>query len=176
MANAVTSVLSFAMMIAVIFAVLNGVLKLTSDAAETQAAVSRDAAQSSLGSLSMISATATPDGGATNVDITIFNEGSLSYSQWSDWDVNISYTNLSGTIKLESDPYRQNLVDGTWSLQGVYMDAGQATTELLEPSVFNPNEYLVIRMRLDEGTKSGSDGWIVVTPEDGVSASVFFDA
>jgi len=92
MASAVTSVLSFAMMIAVIFAVLNGVLKLTNDAAETQAAVHRDASDAALGSLAVIGATATADAGATNVDITIHNNGDISYSQFKDWNVNVRYT------------------------------------------------------------------------------------
>ncbi len=45
MANAVTSVLSFAMMIAVIFALINGVMDLANDSAETQTATQRDAAE-----------------------------------------------------------------------------------------------------------------------------------
>ena len=176
MSNVITSVISFAMMLAVIFSVLNGVLKLTNESAETQTALRRDAAVAALGSLTVIGATATPDAGATNVDITMFNEGDLSYAQFKKWDVNISYTNGAGEMVLTRIPYRETLVDGTWSLEGVYMDSGRITAEFLEPSVFNPNEYMVIRVRLGDAALPGTRGWAVVTPEDGISTSVFFDA
>jgi len=176
MSNVITSVISFAMMLAVIFSVLNGVLKLTNESAETQTALHRDAAAAALGSLTVIGATATPDAGATNVDITMFNEGDLSYAQFKKWDVNISYTNGAGEMVLTRIPYRETLVDGTWSLEGVYMDSGRITAEFLEPSVFNPSEYMVIRVRLGDAALPGTRGWAVVTPEDGISTSVFFDA
>ena len=150
MSNVVTSVISFAMMIAVIFSVLTGVLKLTHDSAESQTSLRRDAASAALGFLSVVGATSTPDGGATNVDITILNEGGLSYSQFKDWDVNISYTNGSGNTILTRVPYAETLGDGTWSLEGMYMDSGRGTGELLEPSVFNPSEYMVLRVRLGD--------------------------
>lgn len=176
MANAVTSVLSFALMLSVIFSVLSGVVKLTNDSAETQTASQRAAAEAALGSLSVVGAVATPDAGATNVDITILNEGGLSYSQFQHWDVQVSYTNGSGDVVLSSLPYAETLADGTWSLEGVYLDAGRSIGELMEPSVVNPEEYMVLRIRLDDGALSGTQGWAVVTPEDGNSVSVFFDA
>ena len=176
MSNVITSVISFAMMITVIFSVLNGVLKLTNESAETQTALHREAAAAALGALSVVGATATPDAGATNVDITIHNEGDLSYSQFKKWDVNVSYINGAGETVLTRIPYAERLADGTWSLEGVYMDSGRSTGELLEPSVFNPNEYMVLRLRLGDAALTGTRGWAVVTPEDGISASVFFDA
>ena len=176
MATAVTSVLSFALMIAVIISVLSGALKLTSDSAETQSATQRAAAEAALGLLSIIDAVVTHDAGATNVDITILNEGELSYSQFKDWNVNINYTNGSGDMVLTSLYYAETLADGTWSVEGLYMDAERSSPELIEPSVVNPGEYLVLRVRLGDGALSGTRGWAVVTPEDGISASVFFDA
>lgn len=176
MANAVTSVLSFALMLSVIFAVLTSVLKLTSGAAETQSAIQRAAAEAALGSLTVIGAVATDDAGATNVDITILNEGALSYSQFKDWTVNINYTNGAGDTVFRFLPYAETLVDGTWTVEGLYMDAARSVAELIEPSVVNPQEYLVVRVRLGDGTLAGTRGWAVVTPEDGIPTSVFFDA
>lgn len=176
MATALTSLLSFALMISVIFSVLSGALKLNSDSAETQTASQRAAAEAALGSLTVVGAVAVNDAGATNVDITILNEGGLSYSQFKDWSVNVSYTNGSGNTILSSLPYAETLADGTWSIQGLYLDAERSSPELIEPSVVNPGEYLVLRIRLGDGTLSGTLGWAVVTPEDGISASVFFDA
>lgn len=163
-------------MLTVIFSVLSGAIKLTGETAETQTAMQRAAAIAVLGSLTVVDAVATHDAGATNVDITILNEGGLSYSQFQNWDVNINYTNGSGDTVLDSLPYAETLVDGTWSIEGLYLDAGRSSPELIEPSVLNPREYLVLRVRLGDGALPGTRGWAVVTPEDGISASVFFDA
>ena len=176
MANAVTSVLSFALMIVVIFSAISGFVNLTNDSAETRTALQRVNAEAALGSLSVVGAVATPDAGATNLDITIFNGGEISYSQFEDWSVNVSYTNGSGDTVLSSLLYTETLADGAWSLEGVYLDAGRSVEELTEPSVVNPAEYMVLRVRLAAGALSGTRGWAVVTPEDGISASVFFDA
>jgi hypothetical protein len=176
LANTVTSLLSFIVMLAVTFAVLGDVLPRARAPLDSNAAINRADAEASMGALAAVGAVATEDGGGATVDITILNEGNLSYANFEDWDINIRYTNAAGTLATRWFPYASAVQDDRWTTNGLYLDEGAATGESLEPGVLNPLEYAVLRVRIADGTLAGTRGWAVVTPPAGSPASVFFDA
>lgn len=64
-------------------------------------------------------------------------------------------------------PYASILADNTWTIESIAVD-------YRNPGILDPGEQMTIAIRLDPRAVTGSNRWIVLTTETGVSYSVYF--
>ncbi len=174
MSTAVTFLISFTVVLFAVFTAFGGMFTVLGTTGETQKwhlgyiyAVSRS-------DVVAVAATSTTSGGHTDVDVTLANRGELSYALFSEWDVNVHYTDAEGTERSVWLPYSASLSDGKWTVAQLYLDADAAIPEVLEPGLLNPEEEALFRLRLAPSALAGTAGWVVITPPEGSSSSISF--
>lgn len=110
------------------------------------------------------------------VDVTIRNSGQTSLRDFSNWDVIMQYYDNSGIYYEKWIPYTSNPVPGNnqWTVVGIYTDAGASTAEVYQPDIFDPSEYMKLRVILSPAPKSSSTKLVVIGTVNGVSVSSNF--
>ena len=121
-----------------------------------------------------IATAVTGDAEGSTVDITLNNEGKLSYADFDHWDVNLEYVNQSGQIERRWLPYSSEVSDDAWTVQGIYLVASLLTDEVVDKGVLNASEEIVLRLRVTPPMQSGSTARAVLTPTKGGPTSIFF--
>ncbi|NQU96168.1 MAG: hypothetical protein HQ548_00805 [Chloroflexi bacterium] len=175
MSTAVTSLISLVVMLVIAFTALGSVFTvmdatgdtLTAQNERTHIVLRSDVAASA-------AATSTRLDGHSDVDVTLANQGDLSYALFSRWDVTAHYTHIDGTNESVWAPYTTTLADDSWIVQQIYLDAAASTAEVLEPGLLNPEEEALFRIRLAPPAEPGTTGWITVTPPEGPPTNISF--
>ena len=175
MSTAVTSLISLVVMLVIAFTALGSVFTVMDATGDTLAAQNErthivlrsDVAASA-------AATSTRLDGHSDVDVTLANQGDLSYALFSKWDVTAHYTHIDGTNESVWAPYTTTLADDSWIVQQIYLDAAASTAEVLEPGLLNPEEEALFRIRLAPPAEPGTTGWITVTPPEGPPTNISF--
>lgn len=119
-------------------------------------------------------AATTGDASGTIVDVTLRNEGNISYADFEQWDVIVHYVDDTGGLGIRWLPYSSSISDNTWTVKGIYLVASEFTDEVVDPDVLNAGEEIVVRLRVTPPMQSGSTGRVVLTPTRGQPASIFF--
>jgi hypothetical protein len=104
------------------------------------------------------------------------NRGRSKYpsAAFTGWEVVVRYTDTNSTDQLEYMPYSATLQEGFWSLNEIYLDEPSLAAEVYEPGIFNPEEEMVITVRLSELLGAGATGMATVTTPEGGRSTVFF--
>lgn len=174
MESLAVGLISFAVMLNVIATTIGGALT-AQDLAGDATRANAERAYAVLDSNLTASAEASQGAGYTDVDVTVVNEGSHSYSQYAKWDVIVHYTPAGSGLRAVRLPYSTTLSTNTWTVLQVYLDAEVLATEILEPGVFNPEEEAVFRVRLDPAVELNTTGRVIVVPPEGLPLSAAFD-
>lgn len=61
-----------------------------------------------------------------------------------------------------------------WTVEGIYLDAGGSVVEVFEPGIFNPDEEMVIQVKIDPAVGGGTTNMVTLSTPNGVSASAAF--
>jgi hypothetical protein len=109
-------------------------------------------------------------------DITIKNSGQTPLADFDAWDVIVQYSLPSGAFQVTRLTYIATPPpgDNQWTVTGIFINAGAGTPEVFQPKILDPNEEMVIRIRLLPAPPVTGDRLITITTPNGVSTSGMF--
>ena len=100
-----------------------------------------------------------------NITLRLRNDGQTVVADWARMDVVVQYFSESGTRYARWVPYTSGaLQSNTWTLVNIESDG-------FEPGVLNPGEIAEIRIRINPLMGAGTNAWVVVSTENGVTVS-----
>ncbi len=110
------------------------------------------------------------------VDVTVKNAGSKSLEDFSAWDVLSEYYDAGGVYYTTSLTYTTAASPGDdeWTVTGIYLDASGSVAEVFQPNVFNPEEEMVVRLKLSPAARTSSQNLLVIGTPNGVSVSTMY--
>lgn len=110
------------------------------------------------------------------VDITLQNTGQVHLGSFSAWDVFVQYYTLDGTYYIKRLTYTtaSSPGDNEWTVRGIYVDENATTAEVFQPDIFDPGEYLVVRMNLSPSARTNQVNYATVAVSNGVTVSTTF--
>lgn len=113
------------------------------------------------------------DGGSTAY-LTIKNNGATRLADYSRWDIIVEYSD-------NHDPAAYHITrlaysgappaSNRWSIDGLFQDAAQTTVEAFEPLIFNPGEFLRLKLMLNPPVGIGKTLQAAITTANGIGAS-----
>jgi len=108
---------------------------------------------------------ATIDGSYANITLRVRNDGQTVVADWARMDVVVQYFSESGTRYVRWIPYTSGaLQSNTWTLVNIESDS-------FEPGVLNPDEIAEIQIRINPLMGAGTNAWVIVSTENGVTVS-----
>ena len=112
------------------------------------------------------------DGGST-IEMTIKNEGEVSLSDFSSWDVIVQYysDNSSSYAKWLSYKSSTPLGDNQWTVEGIYFND---SAESIEPNILNPGEEMGIIMQVNPSVGDNTTNCATISTPSGTTARVIF--
>jgi hypothetical protein len=177
MGTAAVSLLAFLIVLGTAFTVMSDVLSLGPRGADNMRASWLEAERMVDSAAYAVSASASSTVTETDVAIVVENRGRSKYpaSTFGGWEVVVRYVDTGGTEWLEYMPYSATLQEGAWTVDQIYLDEPSLAAEVYEPGIFNPEEEMVITVRLSELLGVSTTNTVTVaTPEGGLS-TVFFN-
>ena len=114
-----------------------------------------------------------------NVELVLENTGNIKLADYDQWDVIVCYDDSEEPSEHHSVwlSYSQSPSDNHWWVVGIYLDAtnrGSEIPEAYEPDIFNPEEEMVIGLRLSPTIGLTTTNMTTIATANGVSASGFF--
>ena len=105
------------------------------------------------------------DGSYANITVRMRNDGQTVVADWARMDVVVQYFSESGTRYVRWMPYTSGaLQSNTWTLVNIENDS-------FEPGVLNPGEIAEIQIRINPLMGAGTNAWVIVSTENGVTVS-----
>lgn len=122
--------------------------------------------------------TADIGGSGADIDTSVRNSGQTPQAEFTSWDVWIKYydnpNNQDLRIVRLTHTTSTTPAHGHWTVEGIYMDASAATSEVYEPNVLNPGEEMVLRLNITPAISTSTDNLISVATEHGATLAVPF--
>ncbi|MCL0088486.1 hypothetical protein M1N87_01540 [Dehalococcoidia bacterium] len=114
------------------------------------------------------------DAGAI-VEITLKNEGESRLKDFERWDVIVQYRDTMTTLLIKRLLYVEGEpCNNQWTVTGIYLDAAAGSPEVFERRIFNPDEEMIIRMRLNPAVGGNTTNLATIATPNGVSTSATF--
>ena len=109
-------------------------------------------------------------------DITLRNTGQESLERYSSWDVLAQYYEAGGTLHSTRLAYAATLPpgDNEWAVAGIYASAATLSAEVFQQGAFDPQEEMVIRIRLSPSFRTSSQNRVIISTPNGVATSAPF--
>lgn len=109
-------------------------------------------------------------------DITIRNSGQTPLAYFGSWDVIVQYSLASGAFQVTRLSYTATNPpsDNQWTVTGIFINASAGTPEVFQPKILDPNEEMVVRLRLFPSPPGGGVRRITITTPNGVFTSAGF--
>jgi archaellum component FlaF (FlaF/FlaG flagellin family) len=105
------------------------------------------------------------DESKANVTVRLRNDGQTKIADYARMDVLVQYFSESGERHVRWIPYTSGALESnTWTVESISPDT-------FEPSILNPSEILEMQVRINPPIGAGSTGWIIVSTENGVTAT-----
>ncbi len=113
---------------------------------------------------------------APTVDVTVKNSGLEPLRDFASWDLLVQYYNSVGTYYAKSLTYTTAAAPGNdeWTVTGIYLDASASVAEVFQPSVLDPEEEAVIRLKLSPAARTSPQNLLVIGTPNGVSVSTMY--
>lgn len=109
------------------------------------------------------------------VEITLRNEGESRLKDFERWDVIVQYRDTATTLLIKRLLYVEGEPgDNQWTVAGIYLDAAAGNPEIFERRIFNPDEEMIIRMRLNPAVGGNTTSLATIATLNGVSTSATF--
>lgn len=110
------------------------------------------------------------------VNVAVQNTGRIQLLNFSEWDVFVHYYSQTGTYSIRQPAYTASTPPGAneWTVSQIYTDQTQTQKEVFQPGILDPGEVADLQMDLSPAPGAGTTGWIVISTDDGVTASVQF--
>lgn len=109
-------------------------------------------------------------------DVTVKNSGQTPLADFDSWDVIVQYSLPSGAFQVTRLSYTAVPPpgDNQWTVTGIFINAGAGTPEVFQPKILDPNEEMVIRLKLAPAPPISGDRRITISAPNGVSISTMF--
>lgn len=109
-------------------------------------------------------------------DVTVRNSGQTPLADFDTWDVIVQYSLPSGAFQVTRLSYTvaASPADNQWTVTGIFINAGAGTPEVFQPKILDPNEEMVVRLRLFPSPPVGGVRRITISTPNGVSISTMF--
>jgi len=118
--------------------------------------------------ISAVSATASSSGSATQVQVTVANDGAEPVHPPSEMDVIVLYTAVNRSTVLTRLAYTSGPVgNNQWTLSGLSPDRGN-------PGIWDPGEQATLYLKLVPPARQGTTGLVVISTPNGVTDQVHF--
>lgn len=111
--------------------------------------------------------------GTGRVDVTIRNTGKILLRDFEQWDVIMQYYESNGTYHQVWLPYTASYPPGNnqWAVKGIYIDANGTSSEVFQPDILDPTEYVVIRIIVSPAYKNDGQNRVTIGTPNGVTVS-----
>jgi archaellum component FlaF (FlaF/FlaG flagellin family) len=110
------------------------------------------------------------DDSKANVTVRLRNDGQTKIADYARMDVLVQYFSESGERYVRWIPYTAGaLQSNTWTVESISNDT-------FEPNVLDPGEILEMRIRINPPVGTGTTGWIIVSTENGITATAYVTA
>jgi hypothetical protein len=119
------------------------------------------------------------------VRVKVRNRGEVKLADFDRWDVIVQYYTdppLEPEPGAYPDIYKVDWLAYTagnpnptqWTVSGIYMNADTLSPEVFEPGILNPDEEMVIQVKLDPSVAMTTTNLITINTPNGVTASSHF--
>jgi len=110
---------------------------------------------------------------ANVLQVRISNTGQVKLADYSRWDVIVHYMDSGGIYSVTWMPYTISSPGSSeWTVDAIYTESGMP--EVFEPNIFNPDEEMVLEIKLAENIKKDSENLVVLTTPNGVTVTKSF--
>jgi archaellum component FlaF (FlaF/FlaG flagellin family) len=111
----------------------------------------------------------------TDLQIAIYNEGSVRLADYDDWDVIVTYIGESGSAHQLWVPYKtsDNPAINPWQLDDIYVDVDRGIAEAHDQNILNPGETMVLELTLIDPVQHGETLTASVSTEYGRGTVVY---
>ncbi len=107
--------------------------------------------------------------GAELLEVTLGNTGQMKLASFGKWDVIIQYNDADHTYYTKWLQYTTGTPSNNeWHQTGIYLDAGDNTTEVFELGILNPEEEMIIEANLNPPPREGTTVDAIVSTPNGV--------
>jgi hypothetical protein len=120
--------------------------------------------------------TAETQSNGTIVEIAVRNEGQTDLGSFPRWDIIVQYYGDNSTYHIQHLSYTPDAApdDNEWTVEGIYLDAQTSDPEIFEPAILNPEEEMVIRMKVDPPVGGNTTNLATIATPNGVDGSIMF--
>ena len=177
MGTAAISLIAFFLVLGAAFTAIGDALGIPGRSAETQRAAWNQALRLVDTDVQALSADPTSTLLVTDVDVLIENTGRTKFasSDFPEWEVVVRYQDTLGSERFEYITYAEAVSAGNWTVEQIYLDESTSTAEAYEPGIFNPNEQMVINVRLFRVLGINTTNSVTISTPEGDRSSVLFN-
>lgn len=162
--------------------VLFGILTLTDSYFTTQDALmiatqAMEARSRELAGTSLTLLAAETKSAGAFVELTFRNSGNTKLADFDQWDVIVQYYTAQGVYFMQWLPYVTTTTpgDNQWSVAGIYREAATTATEVYDPTILNPGEEIVLRIKLFPVVGPQTTNQVTIAVSNGISQSAIFE-
>ena len=118
---------------------------------------------------------ATTSDGIT-IDMTLENAGETQLEDFDEWDVILQYYDTDDNYLIKRLTYTSGTPPGNdeWQVKGIYLSVSSGTPEAFDIGIFNPDEEMKIRMKVDPVLGTPNANRVIVVTPNGITASAIF--
>ena len=170
MSTTISALMAMALVIVGVGTLAQGVIKSITDLSDSQ--TQREVRSAKI-SRTQIQVVLTDTAAPPMVDITVENSGEEALRAFDEWDVIVQYYEADDTYHQTWLPYTTSLPpgDNQWTVEGLYLDTEASAGEKFQPNILEPEEKLVIRMKLSPQAGAVTDNQVVIGTPNGVRVS-----
>ena len=115
----------------------------------------------------------TSDG--VTISLTLENAGETQLEDFDEWDVILQYYDTSDNYLVKRLTYNSGTPsDNEWIVEGIYLNSGSSVSEAFDPGIFNPDEEMVIEIKVNPTVGTPNANMVKVAAANGVSATAIF--
>ena len=110
------------------------------------------------------------------VNFTVKNSGQRAIADFPSWDVVVKYYDTGDQYQVAWLPYTTAASpgDNQWTVTGIYVNALTLSTEIYQPNILDPEEEVIIQVRLNPAAKDPASNVAVISTPNGVPLNTSF--
>ena len=109
------------------------------------------------------------------INLTLENAGETKLEDFDEWDMILQYYDTSDNYLVKRLTYNSGTPSNNeWTVEGIYLNAGSSTSEAFDPGIFNPDEEMVIEMKVNPAMGTPNANMAKVATSNGVSSTTIF--
>lgn len=118
----------------------------------------------------------TQDSGST-IAVKVRNSGQVKLADFERWDLIVQYYSKPNDrdYLMSWLPYSEGPLDNMqWTVSGIYLDANETIQEVFEPGILNPDEEMIIQIKVLPPIPVGSTNLLTISTHNGITVSSHF--